>query len=157
MEKRIKRLLRVLQAEFALLWALNALLAALYESDILPQGAFAGDARMDYAMQTAGILLAVCLIPLALRMFHLALVRRVRQLPLPEALVSCRRWNEVRLAVLLVPALFNLTVYYTTLNTTGLLCVGMVMVASLFCVPSRRRLLSDLDLEQEDTELTGKR
>jgi len=27
------------------------------------------------------------------------------------------------------------------------LCVGMLLVASLFCVPGRRRLMRELDLE----------
>lgn len=50
------------------------------------------------------------------------------------------------MAMLLVPALFNFSVYYWTLNTTGLLCGIMVLVASLFCVPGRNRLLAELDL-----------
>ena len=70
----------------------------------------------------------------------------MRALPLVEALQSYCRWNEVRMAMLLVPALFNFSVYYWTLNTTGLLCGIMVLVASLFCVPGRNRLLAELDL-----------
>ncbi len=152
MEKKIKRLLCLLRMEFALMWVVNAGLAALYETDILPQGVFVDDVQMEYVMQTVGILLAVCLIPLSLRMFHLSLTRYVRQLSLPAALVSYRRWNEVRLSMLLAPSLFNMTVYYTTLNVTGLLCTGMVLLASLFCVPGRKRLLEELDLENEETD-----
>ena len=74
------------------------------------------------------------------------LLMGVRALPLVEALQSYCRWNEVRMAMLLVPALFNFSVYYWTLNTTGLLCGIMVLVASLFCVPGRNRLLAELDL-----------
>lgn len=115
-----------LVVDFAVVWCV------LYETDVFPQGSLVGDVRAEYILQTVGILLAVCLIPLSLRMFSLSLTRYVRQLSLPEALVSYRRWCEIRLAMLGAPVLFNLTVYYTTLNLTSLLCVGMLLVASLF-------------------------
>lgn len=144
-------MLRRLQAEFFAMWAVVVAEVALYESDFLPQGTLTANAQADYFMQVAGILLAVVLIPLSLRLFNLSLTRYVRRLSLPAALVSYRRWNEVRLALLLAPAVFNLAAYYATLNTTGLLCTGMVMVASLFCVPGRSRLLSELDLTTPET------
>lgn len=149
MKEGIKRLLRILQVEFAMLWMLVVLLVVLYEYDVLPQGVFADDAQACYVMQTTGILLTVGMIPLSLRMFSLSLTRYVRRLSLPDALVSYRRWSEVRLGMLLAPALFDMTVYYTTLDTTGLLCAGMVLLVSLFCVPGRTRLLKELDLEQD--------
>ena len=139
------RLLRVLEAEFALFWILVVAGCVLYETDVLPQGGMVGDAQAEYILQTVGILLTVCLIPLSLRMFSLSLTRYVRQLSLPEA---C----EIRLAMLLAPALFNLTVYYTTLDVTSLLCMGMLLVASLFCVPGRGRLMRELDLQKDEPE-----
>lgn len=147
MEKKISCLLRLLEVEFALWWIFAVVWCVLYETDVFPQGSLVDDVRAEYILQTVGILLAVCLIPLSLRMFSLSLTRYVRQLSLPEALVSYRRWCEIRLAMLGAPVLFNLTVYYTTLNLTSLLCVGMLLVASLFCVPGRRRLMRELDLE----------
>lgn len=157
MEEKIRRLLCILKVEYALFWALNIALVVMYESDILPQGVFVGDARADYALQTVGILLAIGMIPFSLRMFHLSLTRYVKRLSLPMALVSYRRWNEVRLAMLLAPSLFNMTAYYTTLNTTGLLCAGMVIVASLFCIPGHKRMLEELDLEKDDLSDDGNR
>lgn len=152
MEKKISRLLCVLEVEFALFWILAAVWCVLYETDVLLQGSLVGDARVEYILQTVGILLAVGLIPLSLRMFGLSLTRYVRRLSLPEALVSYRRWCEIRLALLLAPVLFNLTVYYSTFNLTSLLCVGMLLVASLFCVPGRGRMMRELDLENEKEE-----
>lgn len=146
MEKELKRLIRILKAEYALMWVLTVLLAALYECDILPQGLFAGDAQMEYIMQVTSILLTICLIPLSLRLFNLSLTRYVSLLTLPEALKSYRRWNEIRIALLLVLALIDLSAYYWTMNTTGLLCAGMTVIASLFCIPSKQRLLNELQL-----------
>lgn len=146
MEKELKRLIRILKAEYALMWVLTVLLAALYECDILPQGLFAGDAQMEYIMQVTSILLTICLIPLSLRLFNLSLTRYISLLPLPEALKSYRRWSEIRIALLLVLALIDLSAYYWTMNTTGLLCAGMTVIASLFCIPSKQRLLNELQL-----------
>ena len=139
MEKELKRLIRILKAEYALMWVLTVLLAALYECDILPQGLFAGDAQMEYIMQVTSILLTICLIPLSLRLFNLSLK-------------SYRRWSEIRIALLTVASLASLSAYYWTMDTTGLLCTGMTVIASLFCVPGKERLLSELNLS--DTSLS---
>ncbi len=146
MEKEIKQLLRLLQGEYILLWALPLLLVALYEMGVLTEGLYADNAQMDYILQTAGILLAIVLIPVSLRLFSLSLVKYVKNLSLPEALKSYRRWSEVRIGLLLVAVLVNLSFYYLTLNNTGVLCALMALAASLFCVPTRQRLLDELDL-----------
>lgn len=152
MEKELKRLIRILKAEYALMWVLTVLLAALYECDILPQGLFAGDAQMEYIMQVTSILLTICLIPLSLRLFNLSLTRHIAPLPLKNALKSYRRWSEIRIALLTVASLASLSAYYWTMDTTGLLCTGMTVIASLFCVPGKERLLSELNLS--DTSLS---
>lgn len=150
MEKEIIRLLRWLRLEYFLLWGMCILLVCLYEADILPQGIFVGDVQTGYILQVSGILLAVGLIPLALRLFSLSLTRYVRLLALTDALKSYRRWNEVRIGLLLVAALINFSVYYWTMDTTGLLCAGMVLVASLFCIPGYGRIVAELDLQDND-------
>lgn len=152
MEKELKRLIRILKAEYALMWVLTVLLAALYECDILLQGLFAGDAQMEYIMQVTSILLTICLIPLSLRLFNLSLTRHIAALPLKNALKSYRRWSEIRIALLTVASLASLSAYYWTMDTTGLLCTGMTVIASLFCVPGKERLLSELNLS--DTSLS---
>lgn len=150
MEKEIKRILSALRLEYGVFWCLCVLTAVMYETDILPQGILSGDAQTAYMMQVTGILLAVLFIPLSLRMFHLSKVRYVSKLPVMDALKSYRRWSEVRLCLLLAPALLNLSVYYWTMDTAGLLCAGMVLLASLFCVPGRNRLQSELGLIQPE-------
>ena len=79
MEKKIRQLLRYLQIEYVAVWVLPLLLVALYETGVMTEGAYAGDVRMDYVLQTVGILLAVGLIPLSLRLFSLSLVKNVKQ------------------------------------------------------------------------------
>ena len=142
MEERINKTVKYLQAEYIMIWILPIVLVILYETGIMTEGDYAGDARMDYILQTIGILLTVGLIPLSLRLL----------LSLPDALSSYRRWNEIRLGLLVVPVLTNLSFYYLTLNTTGLFCAAMSLIASLFCVPTRKRIWNELDLLKEKKE-----
>ncbi|WP_455663892.1 hypothetical protein [Phocaeicola sp.] len=152
MEKKIKQLLQWLQLEYVLVWVLPLVLVALYETGGMTEGVYAGDVRMDYILQTVGILLVVGLIPLSLRLFSLSLVKHVKQLTLPEALKSYRRWSEVRIGMLLVPVLVNLSFYYLTMNTTGVMCAMMALIASLFCIPTRKRMLDELDLVKDENK-----
>lgn len=133
-----------------MLWGGALLLVVLYETGVMDEGIFAGNVRMEYILQTVGILLAIGLIPLSLRLFSLSLVKRIQLLSLPDALSSYRRWSEIRLGLLLVPVLMNLSFYYLTLDTTGILCAAMSLVASLFCVPTHKRMLDELDLLKEE-------
>ena len=151
MEERINKTVKYLQAEYIMIWILPIVLVILYETGIMTEGDYAGDARMDYILQTIGILLTVGLIPLSLRLFSLSLVN-VSNYFTPDALSSYRRWSEIRLGLLVVPVLTNLSFYYLTLNTTGLFCAAMSLIASLFCVPTRKRIWNELDLLKEEKE-----
>ena len=148
MKEKIQRMVRVLQMEYALLWILTLGVVLCYELGLFMEGAYAGDAMMEYVLQTAGILLVIGLIPFSLRLFSLSLVKRIQTLPLAEAMKSYRRWSEIRLALLVVPVLINLSFYYLTLNTTGLFCAVMALLASLFCVPGYKRVISELQLPE---------
>lgn len=153
MDKKIKRLLQWLQFEYILVWILPLVLVILYETGVMTEGTYADDVRMDYILQTVGILLAVGLIPLSLRLFGLSLLKHVKQLSLPEALKSYRRWSEVRIGMLLTPVLVNLSFYYLTMNNTGVMCAMMSLIASLFCVPTYKRMLDELDLVKGENDI----
>ena len=140
----IKQLLKRLKIEFVAVWCLVLLLVVCYEVGLFTEGIFVGDVRMDYILTTIGILLTIVMIPLSLRLFNLNLVKRISKLSTFEALKSYRRWSEVRLSLLLVAALLNMSIYYLTLNTTGLFCSLMALLATLFCIPSIERLLKEL-------------
>ena len=149
MKKQIKQLLNVLKIEYFGLWVLPIALCVLYETGIFTEGLYVGDASMEYIVQSVCILLTIGLIPLSLRLFSFNLMKCVKALPLMEALKSYRRWSEVRLCLLAVPAIIGVSFYYLTLNTTGVFCAGMALIASLFCVPSEKRMKDELDLPEE--------
>ena len=149
MKEQVNQLLKVLRGTYMILWVLPVVLCVLYETGVFPEGIYAGDARMEYMLQTVCILLTVCLIPFSLRLFNLNLVKRIKELPLVDALKSYRRWSEVRLLLLCVPILLNMSFFYLTLNTTGIFCATMALTASLFCVPSESRIKNELDLPED--------
>lgn len=149
MKEQIKKTLNQHKLAFILTWVLPLLCVVLGEAEVIENGQYQGNAQMEYILQSIGILLTIGLIPFALRIFSLNLVKRIQELPLTEALKSYQRWGEVRLFLIAVPALLNVQFYYLTLNTTGLFCAVMALIASLFCVPSENRLKNELNLPEE--------
>ena len=152
MKEQIKKLLLTLKGEYVVFWSIAAWFILFYESGICEKGIYAGNVQMEYILQSVGILLTIGLIPFALRIFNLNLVKRIKEYPLERALASYKLWSEVRLCLLAVPAILNFSFYYLTLNTTGLFCGVMAMLASLFCVPSESRIKNELDLPEEINE-----
>lgn len=146
MENLIEKTLKSLKIEFLIVWILAILLVILNELDILPVGIIADSPRMDFILQTIGILLAITFIPLSLRLFNQNLIKQIKLLSIEEAIISYRRWSEIRLSLLFVAAILNLSFYYLTMNTTGLFCGLMTLLATFFCVPTRKRMLKELDI-----------
>ena len=69
-------------------WVASLLLVMLYEGGVFQKGIHQGNAQMEYMLQCVSILLTVCLIPFALRLFNLNLVTRIREIPLQKPLKS---------------------------------------------------------------------
>ena len=148
MKEQIKRILIIQKSAFLGVWTAPLLLVVLYETGLYQEGMIAGNAQMEYILQSVSILLTIGLIPFALRMFNLNLVKRIKELPLQQALKSYQTWSLLRLALLFVPAILALSFYYLTMNTTNLFCACMALIATLFCVPSESRIKNELDLPE---------
>ena len=148
MKEQIKRILIIQKSAFLGVWTAPLLLVVLYETGLYQEGMIAGNAQMEYILQSVSILLTIGLIPFALRMFNLNLVKRIKELPLQQALKSYQTWSLLRLALLFVPAILALSFYYLTMNTTNLFCACMALIATLFCVPSENRIKNELDFPE---------
>jgi hypothetical protein len=148
MKEQIKRILIIQKSAFLGVWTAPLLLVVLYETGLYQEGLLAGNAQMEYILQSVSILLTIGLIPFALRMFNLNLVKRIKELPLQQALKSYQAWSLLRLALLFVPTIMALSFYYLTMNTTNLFCACMALIATLFCVPSESRIKNELDLPE---------
>ena len=152
MKEKIRKILSIQKCAFITVWVAPILLAVLYETGVFQKGVFQGNAQMEYVFQSVSILLTIGLIPFALRMFNLNLVKRIKDLPLEQALKSYQKWSDVRLCLLFVPAILGVSFYYLTMNTTNLFCACMALIATLFCVPSENRIKNELDLPEEINE-----
>jgi hypothetical protein len=148
MNEKIDKLLATLKIEYSFFWIGSLSLIPLYESNIIQEGIYTDDVKIKYILYTVGILLSVILIPLALKLFSVSLVNRIRNLSIDDAMKSYRKWSEIRLGLLFIPAILNISFYYMTMDTTGILCASMALIASLFCVPDKKKILNELDIEQ---------
>lgn len=132
---------------FATLWVLVILLVGLFELELLPTGLLVGEVRIIYYLQTIGILLALGLIPGALKLFHVQL-RKIRQLPPQQAVRSYLSFYVLRIAALGVPALFNLILYYYSLDTASAFVTLITMMATVFCLPGEARMREELQFDK---------
>lgn len=153
MDKQIGKIVRRLKLQYGLFIGIAVLLCIAYETGLLPEGICVGDVRMEYIMETIGILLAVIAIPLSLKLFSFVLKKRIVEKSVFDAFGRYCFWSGVRLFILLVPVLFNLVVYYSTLSNVGILCALMTIVASFFCIPGEKRLREELYLDKSENEL----
>lgn len=146
MDEQIKKLVRTLQIQYGLFLFLALAYCAAYEIGWIDEGIYAADARMQYLWETAGILLAMTLVPLSLKLFSIVMVKKIMNRSLPLAMKMYKRWNEIRLLMLALATLFNIFVYYSTLDNIGGLCALIGVTASVFCLPSEKKLKEELNI-----------
>lgn len=149
MEEQIKCIVRNLNIGYIIFWVVPALLLFAGEFELLPVGIWAGDVRKTYSCETIGILLTAAFIPLSLKLFNLALKRKIDQMTITEALKRYESICYVRLGMLAIVVVLNIVCYYLTLSTTGNLCMLIALTASLFCLPSEKKLRTDLHITKE--------
>ncbi|MCC8186284.1 MAG: hypothetical protein LIP08_01905 [Bacteroides sp.] len=150
MEEEIRQIARRLNIYYALLWIVPLIGMIVFETDILPAGAWADNGSAIYVAETVGILLAVGCIPLSLRLFNLVLIKKIDLIPLTDAMRLYKRWAGIRLLLLGVAVCVNLLIYYLTLNSTGGLAALIALTASLFCLPGKQKVRSDLHVTTEE-------
>ena len=86
---------------------------------------------------------------MTLGLFSLVLKKKIDFLTIPLALKRYVQWSMVRLGLLEVAIVLNVLCYYLTLSNTGNLCMLIGLTASLFCLPSEKRLRNELHINKE--------
>jgi hypothetical protein len=150
MEEKTKKAIQMLRIQFYLFWIIPILLVVLYETAILPVGIYADDPQTQFILENIGILIAIIAVPLSLKYFNKILKKSIDNVSFPIALDKYQLWSGVRLGVLDVVVVFNLIVYYSTLNNIGGLCALIALTASFFCFPNEKRLRQELYIENDD-------
>ncbi len=149
MEEQIKRAVRNLNISYVFFWVLPAFLLGAGEFELFPVGTLADDVLATYYFETFGILLTAVCVPLSLKLFSLVLKKKIDQMTITLALKRYVQLSNVRLGLLEVAILLNLLCYYLTFSNTGNLCMLICLTASLFCLPSEKRLRNELHINKE--------
>lgn len=144
-----QQILRRLRWEFVAYVLLAVLLVVLYETHVFVKGELVGNVSAVYIAESAGILLAVVLTPVALKSFHKALIRMVY---MDDDTARRRRyvkWSEIRLAMFVTVVLVNISVYYMTADNMCGYCALIGVIASLFCWPTKEGVATELTMKEE--------
>ena len=135
MEKIVKRL----TIEYILLWILPAALALCYEMMWFTPGFATGNGTAAYLLETGAVLMTFALIPICLRMTGKFLQRKLAGKEGVTKHQCYLRWSEIQLFLLTALVLTDISVYYATQRSLGLLLAAVAGIASLFCIPSREK------------------
>jgi hypothetical protein len=152
MEEKIKATSRQLMIAYALFWMVPLCLVILGEDGGDWVGAYVGNVRITYISETILILLTAACVPLALKLYALVLTRRIDRASIEQALHLYLLGGLVRLLLLSLPLWMGIWTYYFLFSTKGILCGAIVLIASLFCVPSEARLRRELHIEREESD-----
>jgi hypothetical protein len=149
MEEQIAKTNSVLKRFYIVFWLLPILICIAGEFNLLPTGSKVDSFRSVYISEVTGILLTAALVPVSLKLFHWMLINKLDSYSFPDALKRYGRLSIIRLAMLALVVVFNLISYYLILSTTCILCACIGLSASLFCIPSDRRLREELHINKE--------
>lgn len=150
MERKINAVLKSVKNVYYCFWIFPIAIVLLGESVDEWVGCYATNLQLIFLVETILILLTALCIPLALKLFAQILIKKIDKLSIADALKQYRVWSIVRLGLLALPLLMGLSVYYLMLSTKGLLCALIALTASLFCVPSEKRMRAELHIEKDE-------
>jgi hypothetical protein len=119
----------------------SLVVVVLYESDLLLPGQWTGDTTLEYGVSTAMELLAICVIPVALRLFQIKSVRARLTVQPVKGLIT---WGSLRLCLLTVPMMVNTWLYYMFMNVAFGYMAIILLLSLMFVYPSKVRCEQDV-------------
>jgi len=142
----MKQTQTILKLQFWTDLTVTAVMAVLFETEVLSTGLLAGlSPNTELVVTTLVELLSLLLIPVSLKMFKFKPVRQDLMQRKEQAL---RKWGVVRLGVLFSVLFVNTLLYYIYMNTA----FGYLAIITLLCLPfvypSRDRCLTETEEEQ---------
>lgn len=138
----MKRTQKLLMSTFATFVAVTLVIAALFESDLLPTGILKDDVGSDeFWAATIMELLTLCIIPMSLRLFKFGAVSR--RLVSAESLL---KYGMVRMLMLCLPMLANTLLYYLYMNVAFGYMAIIVFLCLAFVLPTKTRCESEVSV-----------
>lgn len=118
---------------FVVVWIIACMQAVLSELGVFPVAYVRLDAAGQYVIQLVGIVLTLACIYVSLKWYKFSFVKRRMTNDIDER--NYHQQGLFRVVVIAVPILYNLFLYYATLNSQLSFCFLISMLASVFCWP----------------------
>ncbi|KGI59515.1 MULTISPECIES: hypothetical protein [unclassified Prevotella] len=122
---------------------LSLLMVVLFESDLLLPGDWTTDKSAEFLWAVVMELLTICVIPLALRLFHFTKVEKQIISSSSETSGAYRRLAILRLLLLMIPLVANTFLYYMFMNVAFGYMGIILLLSACFIYPSLSRCLSE--------------
>lgn len=147
---KVEDILKRLRLEFILMWLLAAILAICYESGLFINGSCVGNATISYIIETAGILLTLTAVPVTLKISGKFMYSRIARKDDNKRAQTVLRWSEIQIFLLTIVVITDISIYYATMESLGILCAAVGLVATLLCIPTKTKLENYLSNPQSD-------
>lgn len=121
---------------FVVVWIIACMQAVLSELGVFPVAYVRLDAAGQYVIQLVGIVLTLACIYVSLKWYKFSFVKRRMTNDIDER--NYHQQGLYRVVVIAVPILYNLFLYYATLNSQLSFCFLISMLASVFCWPKEK-------------------
>lgn len=121
---------------FVVVWIIACMQAVLSELGVFPVAYVRLDAAGQYVIQLVGIVLTLACIYVSLKWYKFSFVKRRMTNDIDER--NYHQQGLFRVVVIAVPILYNLFLYYATLNSQLSFCFLISMLASVFCWPKEK-------------------
>ena len=120
---------------------LEAIIIAMYETEMVLEGYYAGYVTAEFLCATIMEILTICLIPLALRLFKFGAVRNDIQ---QNGIRGHYRWALTRMLMLILPLLVNTMLYYLFIKVEFAYMAIILFISLAFIIPTKARCESEL-------------
>jgi hypothetical protein len=156
-EKLIRQLHTIYWGIFGIITVLSVLLLILriYSSsaslDFISRymGIYSSiNTQAGISLQSAGILLLLACIPLALKLYHKKLNENTGTEE-EDILPDIRKWFIIRIILITFPLLFNMVTYFYTQQVPALFCCGITFIVFFFfCRPNEEEIITIISKEK---------
>lgn len=142
----MKQTQTILKLQFWTDLTVTAVMAVLFETEVLSTGLLAGlSPNTELVITTLVELLSLLLIPVSLKMFKF---KPVRQDLVQRKEQALRKWGVVRLGVLFSVLFVNTLLYYIYMNVAFGYMAIIVLISMVFIYPSESRMKSETAIEE---------
>ena len=142
----IKQVQRILMTNFLFMLLVAFLLVVLYETEILTANDIAANQTMMFGILVVMELTTIVVIPMALKLFSLKVIRRKLLAEKGDALLF---WGTMRINMLCLPMLINTFMYYQTMSPAFGYMAIILVLCLFFVYPSIGRCVEETSEEGE--------